>query len=165
MDDELPSARLATVDEAEFRGILREKDANNTRRATNGAVKIFRTYLKAKNMPETFENFTNEEFDDIVGKFYVEVRQENGDKYQRSSLFSIRYGLNRYLSLSRKVDIMKDTAFQVSQKLFTAVTKDLKREGEGAVKHYPPIEETDLRKMHDYFNVNDNVKLPTNNAC
>jgi hypothetical protein len=60
---------------------------------------------------------------------------------------------------------MKDTAFQVSQKLFTAVTKDLKREGEGAVKHYPPIEETDLRKMHDYFNVNDNVKLPTNNAC
>ena len=54
---------------------------------------------------------------------------------------------------------MKDTAFQVSQKLFTAVTKDLKREGEGAVKHYPPIEETDLRKMHDYFNVNDNVKL------
>ena len=50
MDDELPSARLATVDEAEFRGILREKDANNTHRATNGAVKIFRTYLKAKNM-------------------------------------------------------------------------------------------------------------------
>ena len=97
MDDELPSARLATVDEAEFRGILREKDANNTRRATNGAVKIFRTYLKAKNMPETFENFTNEELDDIVGKFYVEVRQENGDKYQRSSLFYLRYGLNRHL--------------------------------------------------------------------
>jgi hypothetical protein len=48
----LPSARFATVDEAEFRRILIEKDAKNTRRATNGAVKIFRTYLKAKNMPE-----------------------------------------------------------------------------------------------------------------
>jgi len=90
-------------------------------------------------MPETFENFTNEELDDIVGKFYVEVRQENGDKYQRSSLFSIRYGLNRHLSLSRNVDIMKDTAFQVSQKLFTAVIKDLKREGKGAVTHYRPL--------------------------
>jgi hypothetical protein len=44
---------------------------------------------------------------------------------------------------------MNDTAFQVSQKLFTAVTKDLKREGKGAVTHYPPIEETDLRKMYD----------------
>ena len=137
------------MDEAEFRRILNEKDAKNTRRATNGAVKIFRTYLKDKNMLETFENFTNEELDDIVGKFYVEVRQENGDKYQRSSLFSIRYGLNRHLSLSRNVDIMKDTAFQVSQKLFTTVTKDLKREGKGAVTHYPPIEETDLRKMYD----------------
>ena len=112
----LPSARFATVDEAEFRRILIEKDTKNTCRATNGAVKIFQTYLKAKNMPETFENFTNEEFDDIVDKFYVEVRQENGDKYQRSSLFSIRYGLNRHLLLSRNVDIMKDTAFQVSQK-------------------------------------------------
>ena len=77
-------------------------------------------------MSETFENFTNEARDDIVGKFYVEIRQENGDKYQRSSLFSIRYGLNRHLSLSRNVDIMKDTAFQVSQKLFTAVTKDVR---------------------------------------
>ena len=159
MDNELPSVRFATADDAELRRILNEKDAKNTRRATNGAVKIFRTYLRAKNMPETFENFTNEELDDIVGKFYVEVRQENGDKYQRSSLFSIRYGLNRHLSLSRNVDIMKDTAFQVSQKLFTAVTKDLKREGKGAVTHYPPIEETDLRKMYDYFNVNDNIKL------
>jgi hypothetical protein len=55
----LPSARFATVDEAEFRRILIEKDTKNTRRATNGAVKIFQTYLKAKNMPETFENFTN----------------------------------------------------------------------------------------------------------
>jgi hypothetical protein len=53
-----------------------------------------------------FENFTNEEFDDIVDKFYFEIRQQNGDKYQRSSLFSIRYGLNRHLSLSRNVDIM-----------------------------------------------------------
>ena len=97
MDDELPSARFATVDEAEFRRILNEKDAKNTRRATNGAVKIFRTYLKDKNMLETFENFTNEELDDIVGKFYVAVRQDNGDKYQRSSLFYIRYGLNRHL--------------------------------------------------------------------
>jgi hypothetical protein len=61
-----------------------KKNAKNTRRATNGAVKIFRTYLKAKNMSETFENFTIEELDDIVGKFYVEVSQENGDKYQRS---------------------------------------------------------------------------------
>ena len=54
MEEELPSARIATVDEAEFRRILKEKDAKNTRRATNVAVKIFRTYLKAKNMPETF---------------------------------------------------------------------------------------------------------------
>ena len=38
---------------------LDRKRCKNTRWATNGAVKIFQTYLKAKNMSETFENFTN----------------------------------------------------------------------------------------------------------
>ena len=52
MDNELSSARFATVDKAEFRRILKEKDAKNTE--TNGAIKIFRTYLKAKNMSEKF---------------------------------------------------------------------------------------------------------------
>jgi hypothetical protein len=57
-------------------------------------------YLKAKNMPETFENSTNEELDDIVGIFYVEIRQENGDKYQRSSLITSTNTFRWSLTLS-----------------------------------------------------------------
>jgi hypothetical protein len=53
---------------------------------------------------------TNEELDDIVGIFYVEIRQENGDKYQRSSLFYIRYGLNRHLR-SLQLHLLLDACF------------------------------------------------------
>ncbi|XP_053379189.1 uncharacterized protein LOC128548430 [Mercenaria mercenaria] len=56
-------------------------------------------------------------------------------------------------------DIIKDFAFQVSQKLFKAVAMDLKREGKGAITHYPPVEESVLKKLYEYFDTNDNVKL------
>jgi hypothetical protein len=41
--------------------------------------------------------------------------------------------------------------------------KDIKRDGKGAIAHYPPIEENDLTKMYEYFdNTSDNVKLQQN---
>jgi hypothetical protein len=43
--------------------------------------------------------------------------------------------------------------------IFVAVAKDLKRDGTGVIAHYPPIEENDLTKMYEYFEMSDNVKL------
>jgi len=56
----------------------------NTHRATNGAVKIFRTYLKAKNMPETFENFTNRQMRNLMtflANFTLSLRSDKRVKY------------------------------------------------------------------------------------
>lgn len=159
MSEQTNDRRFATVNQDELRRILTEKDAKNTIRATNGAVKVFRSYLKARNLPEAFEEFDIPQLDDALGKFYVEVRQENSEKYQKSSLYGLRYGINRHLSVRNNFDITKDQAFQVSQKIFSAVTKDLKREGKGAITHYPPIEESDLHKMYEYFDNNDRLKL------
>jgi hypothetical protein len=67
------------------------------------------------------------------------------------------------MSLVKNVDIINNPAFQVSQKIFVAVAKDIKRDGKGAIAHYPPIEENDLTKMYEYFdNTSDNVKLQQN---
>lgn len=74
-------------------------------------------------------------------------------------MYGLRYGINRHLSVRNNFDITKDQAFQVSQKIFSAVTKDLKREGKGAITHYPPIKESDLHKMYEYFDNNDRLKL------
>ena len=35
----------------------------------------------------------------------------------------------------------------------------MKRDGQGGIAHYPPIEQTDLIKMYDYFDLNNNIKL------
>ena len=163
MSDESSASKIfPTIDESELKRILEEKDSKNTRRATNGAAKSFRSYLKARNAAENIEQLTGEEFDEHLGKFYVEVRQENGERYQKTS-FSLRYGIHRHMSLVKNVDIINNPAFQVSQKIFVAVAKFIKRDGKGAFAHYPPIEENDLTKMYEYFdNTSDNVKLQQN---
>ena len=78
---------------------------------------------------------------------------------KKNSFNSIRYALNIYYSLSRNVDIIIDPVIQTSQ-FCKAFTKDLKREGKGSITYYSPIEESDLKKIYEYFdNQNDNVEL------
>jgi hypothetical protein len=98
--------RFATVDDAAFEKLLYEKDAKNTRRGTKSALQTFRSYLREKDITEEFENLPNEELDKILSTFYTEARTESGKKYKKSSLVSIRHGINRYLSDADAKDII-----------------------------------------------------------
>lgn len=155
-----PNKRFATIDTEALDKILYEKDAKNTRRATETAVRTFRAYLREKNLPEEFETLPNSELDVILSKFYTEVRTENGEMYKKSSLISLRHGINRFLGNS--VDgknIIHDNDFRQSNKVFAAATKELKREGKGGITHHPPIEKEDLQKLYSYFDNDNNIKL------
>ena len=61
--------------------------------------------------------------------------------------------LNRFLSSKKEKDIVRDTEFKESNKIFLAVCKDLKRQGFGGVEHHPPIDESDLNKMYQMFDL------------
>lgn len=54
---------------------------------------------------------------EVLVKFYPEVRTNNGKLNKKSSLISVRYGLNRYLNNSHGKDIVPDTDFHGSNKL------------------------------------------------
>ncbi|CAG2216012.1 unnamed protein product [Mytilus edulis] len=152
--------RFPSLNNEEIKKILIEKDSKNTRRSTDSSVRTFKSYLREKNLPEDFENLPNNELDSILFRFYPEARTENGELYKKSSLFSLRHGINRHLSnFDSGKDIVHDTDFKDSNKVFLATTKDLKRQGKGGINHYPPIELSDLNKLYEYFDVNNNVQL------
>ena len=46
---------------------------------------------------------------------------------------------------------MKDNDFRESNRVYSAVCKDLKRQGFGEIDHPPPIEKADLAKMYQNF--------------
>ena len=86
----MTDGRFATVGEEELNKILLEKDSINTRRNTASAFKLFKSYLNTKICNDTFENMDVVTLNSQLTKCYVEVRQENGEKYKKSRLIAIR---------------------------------------------------------------------------
>jgi hypothetical protein len=90
--------RFATLSEDVMNSILKDKDSENTKKATDRAVRLFRKYWNEKNRSEDFENYEISELEEALTKFYSEARNESGDLYKKSTLTNTRYGINRLLS-------------------------------------------------------------------
>ena len=110
-------------------------------------MKIFRTFLREKELPENFEEAPASSLDDQLTRLYGEARQVNGQKYKTTTLIAIRHGINRHLQLETAgMDIINSGDFKKSKQMFIAVTKDLKREGKGGITHYPLLKLMIYRK-------------------
>ena len=136
--------------------LLTEKDV----KSTDSTVRTFKTYLREKSLNEDFEEMTPSQLDSTLSKLYAEARTEDGELYKKSSLRSIRYGINRYLANLRSgKDIVHDKDFNKANQVFIAASKDLKRQGKGSITHYHPLELKDLHKLYEYLDSNNNIKL------
>ena len=93
--------------------------------------------------------------------FYAEARKTDGTSYSKSTLNSLRFGLNRHFKATRDFDIINDSEFTDANKVFGAKCVDLKRQGLAKVEHKPPICEEDLKKVYEsgVFCLNDPEKL------
>ncbi|KAJ8298153.1 hypothetical protein KUTeg_024684 [Tegillarca granosa] len=142
------------------------KEAINSQKATDSSLRTFMSYLEEKGIDDKqFETiiWPKSQLDEVLSKFYLEARQENGQLYKKSSLFSIRHGINLHLS-QFQIDIIKDSEFKESNTTFCANVKELKRQGQGEVNHYPPKEKEDLLKLYNYFDLDNNIKLQNDNT-
>ena len=143
----VPSDRFVSLNCDDFDKILTEKDSKNTKRATEMVVKIFRTYLREKELPENFEEASASSLDDQLTRFYGEARQVNGLKYKTTTLIAIRHGINRHLQLKTAgMNNINSGDFKKSKQMFIAVTKDLKREGKDGITHCPLLKLRIYRK-------------------
>ena len=91
--------------------------------------------------------------------FYAEVRSASGELYKRTSLFSIRNGINRYLSKTSSINITKDAEFDASNDMVLSMCKYTVREGKGSVVHKNGIEHSDIEKL--YTSMVFSVHTPT----
>ena len=89
--------RFASFDDNEFDGILQDRNALNTKRATKQAANILKEYIAEKNLQLDLETVDKKTLASVLAKFYVEVRQTDGTHYKTTTLNSIQAGLNRYM--------------------------------------------------------------------
>ena len=81
----------------------------------------------------------------MVKLFYAEARKTDGTSCSKSTLNSLRFGLNRHFRATRGFDIINDSKFTDANKVFGAKCVDLKRQGLAKVEYKPPICEEDLK--------------------
>lgn len=151
--------RFASVNTDVLEKILKDKDSANTKKATARSMRLFTKYIQEKCLDIDIDTCGRGELDTILTTFYAEARNKEGESYKSSTLKNTRYGLNRYFTETRNIDILKDREFDKSNKMYSAMSVQLKREGLGGIDHYPPIDEDHLKEIYDSLTDIDPVSL------
>ena len=87
----------ATGAEDEVCSILNGINSKNTGKSTKFALKLLRDYCIVKEYDVDFENRNMSDLNLLLKEFYINLRQQNGELYTKSSFLVIRQSLNRYL--------------------------------------------------------------------
>ena len=112
--------------------------------ATKFAVKILRDFCVHKKVNGDFENYEVADLVNLLKDFYVNVRNQAGEIYSKSSLCAIRQGIRRFINEpphERSFDIVTDPRFNSANKAFGSMLKKCREEGKGQVQHKKPIPE------------------------
>ncbi|VDH93435.1 Hypothetical predicted protein, partial [Mytilus galloprovincialis] len=100
--------RFASLEDEDRENLFENVDSKNTKRQTKTAINGFREYLTEKSLSLDFESYDDAQLDDVLSKFYMEMRNKNGEMYKKTTMQSYRQGLQRHLSKTRDIDILKD---------------------------------------------------------
>ena len=70
--------RFADITNLEINEIVKKRDATNTHKSTEQALRLLTKYLREKDMSVSLETVTPQELYSILRKFYAEARTEDG---------------------------------------------------------------------------------------
>ena len=125
----------------------------HTQRVIRSSLAILKIYLleKGNMMVSELETQSSEKINGVLGNFYAEARKNDGERYAKKSMLSLRYGLQKYFLNVRNEDIVKDKRYATCNKVFKAVLRKLKEDKVGETKRKDPILPEDISKLYDSF--------------
>lgn len=97
-----------------------------------------------------WQNLTKTLLNDVLARFYVEVRKRDGKPYSKQAYAGLRAGIQRHLSDGPwfvTYYIVSDPAFKQSNDTMAGVFKWLAKEGLDKVQHHEPIDPMDIEKL------------------
>ncbi|XP_046583269.1 uncharacterized protein LOC124290567 [Haliotis rubra] len=123
-------------------------------------VRLLLDWCQKNNIDIDLKTIKPAALDQILCRFYVEVRSKAGQRYSRNTIVAIRYGLNRYFANMvppRKMDIIEEKAFRYSNAVFKRVVKSAARENPERTS--PRMTTEDLRKIYSSDALSPNTPL------
>ena len=122
--------KFASLSSEDMQSLLENRHSFKTKQCVEAAKRVLDQYFAAKELDSgrLLKN-TKKEVAEFFINFYAEVRKQNGELYSRSSMVSIRFGLQRFFQSSAKYDIINDPEFKLSNEMLKAVLTNIKRSG------------------------------------
>jgi hypothetical protein len=104
----------------------------NTKTKTKSDVSKFVEWLASITEHRNLVDIPPKELDNLLARFWLNVRKSDGTEYEPGSLSSFRQSIWRHLKEKQySTNIMTDPAFQHSSAVLQAKRKDLKSQGKG----------------------------------
>ena len=111
--------------------VLSKRVPESTRQSTTKWLRAFRHYLDEKDIEFDPSTGGAQDLAHLLSKMDVELRQETGEYFRKSSLLGFCAVIQRRLSaLGRDVNIFEDSEFKHAKDVLDAYFKKCKREGD-----------------------------------
>ena len=132
--------RFPDLNESQIQQIRDSTKKANTEKSDKKCEKIFVSWLSRHKYSACYWEYSVQELNEKLGKFWFEARTQTGEQYTTASLSHIRYGINRCLAKKGvDYDIVDGQNFKDSTNRFTDACKQLKAVGKGYRTSYKPI--------------------------
>ena len=101
-------SRFPELSDEQLTDLIDNKLSKNSKLVIGRAINVLHEDSSQRNSSlTTVEDLPVNQLDDFLGKFYAEVRKEDGSLYSKNGFLCIRYGLQKHF-LSKGFDIVKD---------------------------------------------------------
>ena len=147
-------SQASDLDKQALDEIENKAQAINTRKTTAWGLKKIEKWSLKRNIKIDDEVISPTELNEILRKFYAEVKTEKGKKLTPSALTGIRAAVHRHITsapISRNMNILQGSEFVTANKMFEAQCKFYSKEMNEKPKYKSPIEAGNMEKLNRYF--------------
>ena len=154
MEEVKDSSQNSDLGKEELDKIEAQAQAESTKRATSWGIKKFEKWCEKRQLNVDLNSVTSAELNEVLRKFYAEVKSEKGQPLTPSTLTGIRAAIHRKLTsapFSRTINILQDKEFLPANKMFEAKCKLYTKEMNPKPMHKSAIAAGDMTKLREYF--------------
>ena len=135
-------SRFPVVPNDEIIEIKESAASKNTKRTTQTWLTAWQKWCQARNIDNTMECFTPRVLDEILTKFFAEVRKKDGTEYEPDSLCITQASLDRYLRRKiMRASTISRREFKKSQETLNSKAKCLRGKRPNRAQPYTWIDE------------------------
>lgn len=158
-DEEIHETEIPDEVAEELDKLEKESIPQSSATQMKNSAKRFSDFLLEKGLSTNLETLPKSVLNTYLRYFYSQLKTKTGMYYAPASLVCIRAGIQRYLQsppINRiDLNIISDKDFAQANRMLKSMVAKFKRSHYAKVDKFPAIEESDMRKIREYFDRSD----------